>query len=100
MISAVELFQSLGEPETLSARAAEGFAPLSRPRVNTHIHLPPNFSAFDTVAQAVEAAADQDVRVLGVSNYYDYRVYADFAALAAKRGVFPLFGIEIIALLD
>jgi hypothetical protein len=97
---AVALFHTLGAPETLAARAAEGFAPPSRPRVNAHIHLPPNFSAFDSVAQAVALTAAQDVRVLGVSNYYDYSVYADFTALAEQRGVFPLFGLEIIALIE
>jgi len=38
------------------------------------------------------------VRAVGVSNYYDYRVYADFVAEAKARGVFPMFGLEIIAL--
>jgi hypothetical protein len=68
--------------------------------VNAHIHLPPNFSAFDTVEQAVTLAADQGVRVLGASNYYDYQVYKDFARRAAPRGLYPLFGLEIIALLE
>ena len=45
-------------------------------------------------------AAEQGVRVVGVSNYYDYSVYADFAARAQAKGIFPLFGLEIIALLD
>jgi hypothetical protein len=67
--------------------------------VNTHIHLPPNFSAFDTVDQAVSLAAGQGVRVLGVSNYYDYAVYRPFGEHAARHGIFPLYGIEIIALL-
>lgn len=67
---------------------------------NAHVHLPPNFTAFDTVEQAVDLAAAQGVRVLGASNYYDYGVYRDFAALARDRGVFPLFGLEIITLID
>jgi len=94
------LFQSLGAPETLWARAAEGLAPATRPRVNAHIHLPPNFSAFDTVTQAIDLAEAQQVGVLGASNYYDYTVYGDFAQQAAQHGIFPLFGIEIIALID
>jgi len=94
------LFQSLGAPETLWARAAEGLAPTVRPRVNAHIHLPPNFSAFDTVSQAIGLAEAQKVGVLGASNYYDYTVYGDFARQAAEHGIFPLFGIEIIALID
>jgi len=69
-------------------------------RVNAHIHLPPNFSAFDSVGEAVELAAEQGVSVLGASNYYDFGVYRDFARLASERGVYPLFGLEIIALLE
>lgn len=69
-------------------------------RANAHLHLPPNFSAFDTVKQCVELAAAEKIRILGASNYYDYRVYEEFAALCQAKGIFPLFGIEIIALLD
>jgi hypothetical protein len=94
------LFRPLGAPETLWAHAAEGLAPAARPRVNAHIHLPPNFSAFDTVAQAIGLAEAQQVKVLGASNYYDYTVYDEFARQAAQHGIFPLFGIEIIALID
>jgi len=94
------LFESLGAPEALWACAAEGLAPTTRPRVNAHIHLPPNFSAFDTVTQAIGLAKAQQVGVLGASNYYDYTVYSDFAQQAAQHGIFPLFGIEIIALID
>ncbi len=94
------LIRDLGDPDALSARAARGSAPRVRPRVNSHIHLPPNFSAFDTPQQAVDLAAGQDVRVLGVSHYYDYQVYADFAARASRQGVFPLFGLEVIALIE
>ncbi len=48
----------------------------------------------------IELAAQQDVRVVGVSNYYDYDVYADFIELAREHRIFPLFGLEIIALID
>lgn len=71
-----------------------------RPLVNAHIHLPPNFSAFETVEQAVSLADSQGVRVLGASNYYDYGVYTDFAEAADRRGIFPLFGLEIISLIE
>ena len=98
--AATALFNDLGTPESLLARAEKQEELSARLRVNAHIHLPPNFSAFDSVAQAVDLAAAQDVRVLGASNYYDYRVYAEFAARAGERGIFPLFGLEIIALID
>jgi hypothetical protein len=95
-----DLFMGLDLPELQAVEAGVGRASAGRLRVNSHIHLPPNFSAFDTVAEAVDLAADQGVAVLGASNYYDYHVYSEFAERTAGRGVFPLFGIEIIALLD
>ena len=92
------LFQSLDGPEALLAGAEQDSTSADRLRVNAHIHLPPNFSAFDTVGEAVGLAAEQGVGALGASNYYDYRVYADFAEQASRCGIFPLFGIEIITL--
>ncbi len=68
--------------------------------VNAHIHLPPNFSAFESVEQAVRLAAEQGLSALGASNYYDYSVYAEFSRRAAAAGIFPLFGLEVIALDD
>jgi hypothetical protein len=67
---------------------------------NSHIHLPPNFSAFTTMQQVIDLAVAQDVRVIGVTNYYDYRVYREFAKAAKKAGIFPLYGLEIISLVD
>ena len=52
------------------------------------------------MSQAIELAAAQGIGVLGVSNYYDYEVYGDFVEGARKAGIFPLFGLEIICLID
>jgi hypothetical protein len=92
--------KSLGTVAGMRAAADAGRAPATRPRSNTHIHLPPNFSAFQSVQQAIDLAAEQGVAVLGASNYYHYGVYADFTAAARARGIFPLFGTEVICLLD
>lgn len=92
--------RQIGSPEELGREAAQGLTPRCRPGINAHIHLPPNFSAFESVAQAVELAARQNVRLLGASNYYDYSIYALFSALALDSGVYPLFCLEIICLLD
>jgi hypothetical protein len=72
----------------------------ARPIVNTHVHLPPNFSAFDTAEQAVSLAGAEGVRVIGASNYHDFHVYARLAAAASAVGIVPLFGLEIITLID
>jgi hypothetical protein len=96
--SAFDALRELGTPAEIRALADRGYGPTSPQRVNTHIHLPPNFSAFDSVEQAVTLAADQLITVLGVSNYYDYDVYREFVERACKFGIFPLFGLEIIAM--
>lgn len=95
-----DVVRSLGPAADLPPAADAKLAPSARPFVNAHVHLPPNFSAFDTTVQAVALAQAQNVRVLGASNYYDYSVYADFARESLARGVFPLFGLEIITLVD
>jgi hypothetical protein len=72
----------------------------SLPVVNTHIHFPPNFSAFRDVDDAVGAAAAEGARAIGISNFYDQRVYRLFADRAALAGIVPLFGLEFITLDD
>jgi hypothetical protein len=96
---ALERLRALGTPEEFQEGTFQADFRSPTPEANAHIHLPPNFSAFQSVQQAVALAASQGVRVLGVSNYYDFGIYADFAALAWRHGIFPLFGLEIIALL-
>jgi hypothetical protein len=100
MDSAGQALRKLGEVQEMNALAATGFASHGRMKANSHVHLPPNFSAFQSVEQAVDLAASEGIGVLGASNYYHYGVYADFAAHSRKRNVFPLFGLEIIALVD
>ena len=70
------------------------------PIVNTHVHLPPNFSAFDTVEDAVTTAAREGLRVFGASNFHDLGVYARFASIAERAGIVPLFGMEFICVVD
>jgi len=91
--SATDFLRHLPAPDQLPAAAPPHLS-------NAHIHLPPNFSAFASVGEAVRLAHEEGVAVLGASNYYDYGVYDIFAREAASRGVFPLFGLEIITLDD
>ena len=88
----------LGPVDEVRAEAKNGGGLTEPVSFNTHIHLPPNFSAFETVQQAVDLAAEQGVQVLGVGNYYDFSVYQDFVKAVREKGIFPLFGTEIIAL--
>jgi len=97
---ALDALRKLGTPDEMRALAGQGYGPQSPPPVNTHVHLPPNFSAFESVQQAVDLASEQGIGALGVSNYYDYEVYGDFVDRAREKGIFPLFGLEIICMDD
>ncbi|MHC4399301.1 MAG: hypothetical protein ACYTG0_06455 [Planctomycetota bacterium] len=97
---ALDALRNLAAPDEMRALAQQDYGPRPPQLVNAHIHLPPNFSAFESVEEAVNLAAQQGIGALGVSNYYDYEVYGDFVHCARERGIFPLFGIEIICMDD
>lgn len=84
-------------PKVSNVSAGAAVEPMAL-NVNAHIHLPPNFSAFESRQQAISLAAEQKINVLGASNYYDYSQYDDFARASLEKGIFPIFGMEIIAL--
>lgn len=91
---ALEGLRLIGAPDVISQRT-QSPGPF---RMNAHIHLPPNFSAFESVSQVADLAAAADLAVLGVSNYYDYTAYREFAQLLTGRGILPLFGLEVITI--
>jgi hypothetical protein len=68
--------------------------------VNTHVHVPPNFSAFETPETAVAAATSEGARVVGISNFHDQRVYRRFADAALGAGILPVFGLELITVVE
>jgi len=70
----------------------------SAPDINGHIHTPHSFSAFSEIAQAFEMAKEEGVSVLGINDFYTTDGYDEFAELAAKNKVFPLFNIEFMGL--
>jgi hypothetical protein len=94
---ATDFLKSLGSVDAVLAEAGNAVIPESL-TYNSHIHLPPNFSAFETVDQAVQIASDEGVQVLGCGNYYDYSIYQQFTETAQSKNIFPLFGTEIMAL--
>lgn len=68
------------------------------PVVNTHVHMPPNFSAYTTLNEVMEEATKQKVAALGISNFYDQQVYELFADLAKSHNITSIFGLEFITL--
>lgn len=68
------------------------------PEINGHIHTPHSFSAFSEIEQAFRLAKKEGVSVLGINDFYTTDGYNEFAALAEKHTIFPLFNIEFMAL--
>lgn len=66
--------------------------------VNGHFHTPFSFSAFTEIEQAFTMAKAEGVQVLGVNDFYTTDGYPEFAELASKYKIFPLFNIEFMAL--
>jgi len=68
------------------------------PNINGHIHTPHSFSAFSDIEQAFLLAKNEGVSVLGINDFYTTDGYDEFAELAKKYKIFPLFNIEFMGL--
>ena len=66
--------------------------------VNAHSHTPYSFSAFSSIGEALDKAAEEGVKVVGINDFYSTDGYGEWKEGCARRGLFPLFGIEFIAL--
>lgn len=67
-------------------------------KVNAHMHTPYSFSAFSNVDDALDRAVDEEVKVVGINDFYTTEGYQEWADGCAKRKLYPLFGIEFISL--
>ena len=67
-------------------------------KVNCHLHTPHSFSAFCCVEEAVEQAAKEGVKVIGVNDFFTFDAYDAWSYQTIKNKVFPLFNIEFIGL--
>ncbi len=66
--------------------------------VNAHLHTPWSFSAFESVGQALDMAGAQNVKVVGINDFYSTGGYAEWADGCRARKLYPLFNIEMISL--
>ena len=66
--------------------------------VNAHIHTPYSFSAFSSVEEALEHAAAEGVKVVGINDFYSTDGYGAWKEGCEARKLYPLFGIEFISL--
>lgn len=66
--------------------------------VNAHIHTPYSFSAFSSVEEALDHAANEGVKVVGINDFYSMDGYDAWKEGCESRRLFPLFGIEFISI--
>ena len=66
--------------------------------VNAHMHTPYSFSAFTDIAQALNMAVNENIKIAGINDFYTTNGYSEWAAGCAERKIFPLFNIEYISL--
>ncbi|MDR1722661.1 MAG: hypothetical protein LBR84_01825 [Tannerella sp.] len=66
--------------------------------VNAHLHTPYSFSAFETLVEALDRAYDEDVKVVGINDFYSMAGYEEWNHEARRRHLCPLFNIEFISL--
>ncbi len=67
-------------------------------KVNCHLHTPHSFSAFCCVEEAVEQAAEEGVKVIGVNDFFTFDAYDAWSYQTIKNKIFPLFNVEFIGL--
>ena len=68
------------------------------PNVNAHLHTPFSFSAFEELTDALDKAYDEDVKIVGINDFYSMDGYEEWNREALKRHLYPLFNIEFISL--
>ncbi|HLP05480.1 MAG TPA: hypothetical protein VK152_08635, partial [Paludibacter sp.] len=67
-------------------------------KVNAHLHTPHSFSAFKNIDEALDMAAAEGVKVVGINDFYSTAGYQYWAEGCKARGLYPLFNIEFISL--
>jgi hypothetical protein len=71
---------------------------MNYPNVNAHLHTPYSFSAFERLTDALDRAVTENVKVVGINDFYSMDGYVEWRDEALKRKLFPLFNIEFISL--
>ena len=66
--------------------------------VNAHIHTPYSFSAFGSISEVLDKAVAEGVRVMGINDFYSTDGFREWHDGCAQRSLYPLYGIEFMAL--
>ena len=65
---------------------------------NAHLHTPYSFSAFRDIDDALDRAVAENVKVVGINDFYTAKGFEKWKEGCYKRKLYPLFGIEFISL--
>src|SRR6056297_3407529 len=90
----MNILKDFPERQTLLTNEADQ----SIPEVNGHFHTPYSFSAFENISQVIEMAQKENIKVLGINDFYTTAGYEEFYNLCLENKIFPLFNIEFIGL--
>jgi len=69
------------------------------PQVNGHLHSPHSFSYFTSIPAIFEQALAEDVRILGINDFFMADGFREFYEEGLKNKIFPMFNIEIVGLM-
>ena len=64
--------------------------------VNAHLHTPYSFSAFSDVDQALDMAASEGVKMVGINDFYSTDGYGAWSEGCSARHLCPMFNIEFL----
>ena len=53
--------------------------------VNCHLHTPYSFSAFEDIDDALNRAVAEDVKVVGINDFYTSKVFKEWKVGCDKR---------------
>lgn len=68
------------------------------PLSNLHVHTPHSFSYFSSIAELVDRASQENIKVLGINDFNTVEGFEEFTLLCGKKNIIPSYGIEVMAL--
>lgn len=67
--------------------------------INNHLHTPYSFSSFTDLRQVFYMAIKEDIKLLGINDFYTMAGYEEFNELATEYKLFPFYNIEFMGLM-
>lgn len=65
---------------------------------NSHIHSPYSFSSSKSIKEIFELASKDNIKVLGLNDFFTTDGFEEFDQLSTKYKIYPLFNIEFLCI--